>query len=576
MASGVWLDYRRMLVRNANVLVDNYVWCTHCKGMTSYFGSTTSRLLEHQRKCPNKPIVESDEPPKIQFKLNELTEIRDAAAHFIVKDCQPFIAIDGKGLLDLCYASANLGRKYTQMSRADLANAFPSPNTIKIRVKQMAVDGVSWITRKLRHSITNTERIAATADMWTEPLNSTATLALTLHFFSIEEATIVLEAHTVNLLQIDAPSITGNVIKSGILQTFSDYGMNEEEVEEYVCMVTDRGSNMLSAVSCFESEVCLAHLCNNVIGQMMKVPEMKDIVTKATALVRYMKTSHAASQMTSKLKSYPDTRFNYCHDMLESIENNRAEVYDVLRAKEETGRQNRNLTEKITCLPSNKLKDLCGFLSFFKSITTVIEGDKKVTLHRVWPVLRELRAKLQPDEMDSDLIATMKSAGLTYIEKPDNVQYFNPTTRHRLALFLHPLMNRLSFLNFRGRVFIDGSLKTIFFWLRLFTLIQLISIEITSFHAEVSEMLESIPEPASLVTVRTTNTPSTSSSSSSSSSAALAATNMSSQAGARNENSLFQGYYNNNVGENVRYDELEEYIAVVIPPVSQCDTFFLF
>lgn len=245
-------------------------------------------------------------------------------------------------------------------------------------------------------------------------------------------------------------SATGAVIKRAIYSIFLEYGVNEEEVDEYVCMVSDRGSNMLSAFSGLDSAVCLAHMLNNVTQQIMKVPEVKNIVSQATALVRYMKQSHAGSQMTSKLKSYPETRFNYANEMLLSICENHTEVYSVLRSKEESNKNYRGLTDKITCLPIEKLKEICGFLQFFKDATTTIEGDKKVTLHKVWPILRELWTRLQPKEMDSDLIAAMKNVALQYIEKPENDRYFNPSLRHKIALFLHPMMNRLQFLSFRG------------------------------------------------------------------------------------------------------------------------------
>lgn len=98
-----------------------------------------------------------------------------------------------------------------------------------------------------------------------------------------------------------------------------------------------------------------------------------------------------------------------------------------------------------------------------------------------------------------------------------------------------------------------------FFWLRLFSLIQCVLIEITNFHAEISDMLERILEPLPLVAVQTTNTPSSSTAS------------MAPEARASNFNGLFQDYYNNNEGENMRYDELEHYVAVVIPSVSLCD-----
>lgn len=83
VTSGVWLDFRRLLVRDANVLVDNYAWCTYCKELISYYKTTTTRLQEHLKRRSKKPIVESDAPRKINFHLNELTEIRDAAAHLL-------------------------------------------------------------------------------------------------------------------------------------------------------------------------------------------------------------------------------------------------------------------------------------------------------------------------------------------------------------------------------------------------------------------------------------------------------------------------------------------------------------
>lgn len=453
VSSSVWIDFRRMLLIDSNKLIENFVWCVHCKRGIPYYNSTTTRLLEHRNKCKERPIVESKTSPTINFKLNELTDLREAAACYVIKDCQPFNAINGKGLLDLCYESVKLGWKYPRMTRADLANAFPCPNTIKPRVDQMAADGKSWITKKMRHSIDIAKRIAATADMWTEPLNSTSILALTVHFFVIEDACLKLESHTIDLREIKALSITGPIIKRAIYDIFLEYGVIEEEVEEYVCMVTDRGSNMLSAISGLESGLCKAHLLNNVTQQIMKVPEVKDIVNQASSLVRYMKTSHAGAQMTSKLKSYPETRFNYAYDMLLSICQNHTEVYNVLRDKEESSRNHRGLTEKITCLPIEKLNEICDFLKFFKDATTAIEGDKKVTLHKVWPILRELWAKLQPKQSDSDLIAAMKETALQYIEKSENERHFSPSFRHKIALFLHPMMNRLQFLHFRGTSF---------------------------------------------------------------------------------------------------------------------------
>lgn len=115
ISSSVWLYFRRMLHTESNKLVENYAWCTNCHQIQPYYGSTTTRLLDHSKRCPNRPIVDADEPAKINFKLCELEPIREAAANFIVKDCQPFSAIDGDGLHDLCFESVKLGWKYPNL-----------------------------------------------------------------------------------------------------------------------------------------------------------------------------------------------------------------------------------------------------------------------------------------------------------------------------------------------------------------------------------------------------------------------------------------------------------------------------
>lgn len=153
--------------------------------------------------------------------------------------------------------------------------------------------------------------------------------------------------------------------------------------------------------------------------------------------------------MTSKLKSYPETRFNYAYDMLKSIYDNHGEVYEVLAAKQQA--TNKELCDKITCLPIDEIKHFCDFLLFFKNVTTTLEGENMVTMHRVWPAIRELWLVLKPKETDTVFVKKMKSAGLEYITKPNVEKYFQPTNRHKLALFLHPLMNRLPFLTYRGK-----------------------------------------------------------------------------------------------------------------------------
>lgn len=453
ISSGVWLDFRRMLVPEENTVVENIVFCAHCRTTVAYYGTTTTRLRDHQRKCSKRPLDDRTDNSKstINFKLEELAQLKESSVKFIVKDVRPFAAIEGEGLLDLIYSGIQLGRKYPRMNEADLKKALPSRNTVVSRVQDMAENSKNLLARKIRNAINLAGKIAATIDAWTEPNNSTKFLSLTVHFFTEEDATLKLECFTADLCETKELSMTGAVIKRAIYDMFAELDLEEEEVRAYVCIVTDRGSNMLVAVDDLDSAECLAHLTNNVVGQMLKNTEVKDILAKASNLVRYMKTSHAGAQLTSKLKSYPETRFNYAYDMLISILTNRNQVFEILEAKEQLSR-NKDLTDKVTCLPADKMKSICGFLAFFKELTAAIEGDKHVTLNRVWPALRELRSILQPKPTDCDVVASMKRAGLSYITKPENVRFFEPKMSHKLALFLHPCMNQLPFLNYSGKL----------------------------------------------------------------------------------------------------------------------------
>lgn len=174
-------------------------------------------------------------------------------------------------MLQLMYSAIQLGLKYPRMTIADLRRALPPRTQIMTRVKAVAENGVNLLSQKIRHAIDVSGKFAATTDMWTEPNSSTPTIALTLHYFTIGEGRIKLEADTADLREIKAPSMTATVIKRAIYDMLGDYGISEEEARDHMCVVTDRDANMLAAVTEFDSEVCAAHLFNNVNGYMLDV-----------------------------------------------------------------------------------------------------------------------------------------------------------------------------------------------------------------------------------------------------------------------------------------------------------------
>lgn len=381
-----------------------------------------------------------------------MQDIRDSAAKFVVKDFRPFYAIEGNGLKDLIHAAIQLAKRYPNMRISDLENALPSRNTLTTHVNSLAEKGKEVVTKLLRNAIDISGGFGVTSDMYDEKYNSTSILGVTIHILNPTKSSLTLERCTIDAREITALSVTDAVIKNTILKIFSEYGLSEDEVKQFMCIVTDRGSNMRLAVADWENEACLAHLLNNVFGIMLNVNSVKTIITAATSLVKYVKTAHINSHLQNRLKLYVETRWNTAYDMLKSIIDNYQDVYEMLQAKEQAISTKRDLLSKLTNLPINDLRAMCDFFVFFKNATLETEGDKNVTLHKVWPVLRELKKKLQPSQYDAEIVEQMKDAGRTYTQKPDNIKFFSASMRHKVAMFLHPQMKKMPFAEYYGKI----------------------------------------------------------------------------------------------------------------------------
>lgn len=269
---------------------------------------------------------------------------------------------------------------------------------------------------------------------------------------------------------------------------------------------------MLAAVNNFDSHTCLAHFCNNIVGKMLDIEAAKSIVTNASTLVKFVKRSQIGSQLSSKLQSLIETRWNTVYDMLMSIIANHQELYDLLKNNPRS-----NVLDKLTCLPMNEMKAICHLLEFFKNVTVAIEGDKFVTLHNYWLTLCETKRILAENRSDIDIVRAMKRVALDYIENAENSGSFRITLRHKLAVFLHPQMKGLSFA---------------------------ISRERREIHSHVRELLEKEHEYASQSSVQNESLPSM--------------TSM----------SLFQGYFDDSAGDvGGGLVEMERYIASKIEVV---------
>lgn len=242
---------------------------------------------------------------------------------------------------------------------------------------------------------------------------------------------------------VDCEIKDGPAVISEINKIFQKYGVTPEEIIEKVTFVSDRGGNIVSALSDCKWINCYAHFVNNIVHYMCKPDTIKDIISQAASLVRYVKICGLNDNFKISLKSYCETRFNTVVEMLESIEINYFEILNILQKRQQTSKQ--DLISKVTCLNQSQLKSIVDFLKLFQQITTDLEGEKYVTIHKVWPAYRKIKKHLLSNENDPLIIFRMKREGSDYCKK--NTVAFGPKLVHKIAVFLHPAFKSLNFVS---------------------------------------------------------------------------------------------------------------------------------
>lgn len=455
VTSQVWEQFNRLLDTVTKIIVLSYVICTHCESFVHFNGSTTTALWRHKKICPANS--NDNKRARIDFKSEDLVPLRNAAAKFVCLDFRPAFAVEGKGLCEYIYTCIQLAKKYPNMMFNDLLRAMPSRNTVTTHIQSLASETIVSVSQMLQEAITECGCIKITSDLWTDKMNSTPFITITAHFFVLTATALQLKSLVIELREMAYERMTGPNIKEAIVDSFAQFGIHMEHLLNNACFVTDRGGNMLSAVKDFESHACLAHLCNNVVKEMLDVAEVKKIVTNASSLVKYIKASHIGSQLTYKLKSHIETRWNSTYDMMMSIIENYQEVFHLLQTKDSN--QGSNVLDRLTCLPMNEMKAICQLLVFFKNVTSLVEGEKYVTLHNYWLTIREMKKILKINRSDTDLVKAMKNAALRYIQSSESSGSFQISHRHKMAVFLHPQAKGLSFANASEKREIHSHMK---------------------------------------------------------------------------------------------------------------------
>lgn len=428
---------------DGEALIPHYYHCTNCKKVIYCVPRQDGNINQLARhSCEN--VVNGQNRLAIKPGIRE--EIRNAASKFIVKDLRPFFAIEGDGLLQLCAASMRFGQTHHKATIKDLEKVLPSRNTVRKAVEEVAAKTKDEIKKHLQ-SAKEVGGFAVSTDGWTDKYKGRSYICLVAHLNIVSSNGIQRKRYMLHCDEMTEVVKTKEVILSHILHVMNDYGLNEEETKLYVTFVTDRGGNFKYGLknNGFKRHECINHLIHNLVKAMVKEPPIDDIIKRALKLTAFVKKTNMNSRLPHTLKPFVHTRWNGVHEMLDLINRNFNELYDLLLERQRNDRRS-DCLDLITDLERNEVAEIAAFLRQFKEISDKLEAESYETISMVWPTLTQINVVLEEDQANDDeivgrLIEKMKRAGRFYIIKNSND--FAPTMTQKIATVLNPLFKKL-------------------------------------------------------------------------------------------------------------------------------------
>lgn len=467
-SSSAWDSFHLIYeTTNPNSALDGFVYCIKCNEFVPYNGPTTSQLLRHkcilnQPTIRNQPTIIDSFGPKIRINFSEsdTSNMRDAAMQFVVRDIRPFYAVEGDGLRNFCKTMLMIGQKYSLMSDDDIERLIPHRTVITEHVHKKAEEVKRMIMEDFHRALKFPGSFSCTTDLWTVDYRHISYLCLTAHINIFEDGQIRYKKYVYHVDSMDAISKTADVVFKEIRAVLENYGVSEEYMKNRIYWTTDRGGNIRSALSGCKRLNCYAHMLNNIVENVCKDEETRKTIKRAAALVKFMKSSGLNSKLKKSLKSYTETRWNTVHDCISSIEENYSDVLKLLVDKEQASHKNVEYVQRLTCISKQQLHDIAQFLSTFKYLTNEIEGDKYVTIYRLWPAFIRINKLMELSVSDSTTIRKMKILGRSYILSIRDD--FSPTLEHKIGVFLHPMLKGLNMATILEKEEIYSNVRSLF------------------------------------------------------------------------------------------------------------------
>ncbi|KAL1282850.1 hypothetical protein QQF64_001653 [Cirrhinus molitorella] len=250
---------------------------------------------------------------------------------------------------------------------------------------------------------------------------------------------------------------TGENIRREILKLLvTRFGLDESSLSKIV-WVTDEGANIKLALRPYQRLDCIDHVIKTVLRHGLDItelskangaPDIRDTIYAAKSLVRYIKQSGLAAQLSTTLLQMGDTRFSTVYLTLTSIQAVYYELHEKLATRGESAR-----IEKIA---PDTLVFLIDFLKPFYEAQRELEGDKYPTLIRVCLWCEKLKRHCQPNALDSPQQAVLRKRHEDWLARKVIIQDL-----HKIVTFLWPKFNQLRMLSNSDRNAVHAHVRTL-------------------------------------------------------------------------------------------------------------------
>lgn len=188
---------------------------------------------------------------------------------------------------------------------------------------------------------------AISIDGWLDKTKKISFFGMTAHFVEEKSNRFELNDRILCTREMHSETKDGPYIRFQIKEHLKSF--NLYEIRKEFVYVSDRGSNMVSALKRFESINCFAHMVNNLVQNMLDIIKIE--LAPVKALVKYFKVTGLNCGLEETLKSYVKTRWNSVYHMIKSVLSNWDDLVEILTSHEEMERvANINVETLKVCL----------------------------------------------------------------------------------------------------------------------------------------------------------------------------------------------------------------------------------